>query len=363
MRAARPHPRAGCLFARRSVSWRFGQRRRSGEAVPANLPPDYKQAEQRFREASTVEDKIAALQEMLAIMPKHKGTDKLRADLRRRLSKLNTEQQQQRKSKRSGPSYYIPKEESPQVALIGSPNVGKSQIAAATTNATPEVAAYPFTTRVPMPAMMPHEDIYIQLIDLPPISPDHMDTWLPEMVRNADAVLLVVDLSADDCVDMLHFVRGALAEKGIRLSRSHDPKETELPRNVKPTLIAANKLDSPKAEENLAFLREIEEDSLEIIPISAGLGEGLPELAKRLYEFLDVVRIYSKIPGKKADLKKPFVVPRGSTVLDVAQRIHREFGHNMKYARVWGSGKFDGQVVERDHVVEDQDVLELHVDM
>ena len=331
--------------------------------MPANLPPDYKQAEQRFREAATTADKIAALQEMLAIMPKHKGTDKLRADLRRRLSKLNTEQQQQRKSKRSGPNYYIPKDEAPQVALIGSPNVGKSQIVAATTNATPDVASYPFTTRVPLPAMMPYQDVYIQLVDLPPISPEHVDTWLPEMVRNADAVLLVIDLSAADCVDMLHFVRETLAEKGIRLSRTHDPTETELARNVKPTLLIANKLDSPKAEENLAFLREVEGDALEIIPISAGLGEGLPDLKKRLYEFLNVVRVYSKIPGKKADMNKPFVVPRGSTVLDVAQRIHREFGHNLRHARVWGSGKFDGQVVERDHIVEDGDVLELHVDM
>ncbi len=331
--------------------------------MPANLPPDYKAAERRFREAKTVEDKIAAIQEMMAIIPKHKGTDKLRADLRRRLSKLKAEQQAPSKTGRRGPSYHIPKDEAPQVVLIGSPNVGKSAIVAATTNATPEVANYPFTTRLPLPAMMPYDDIYIELIDLPPLSPDHTETWLPEMIRNADAALLVVDLSSDDCVDMLVFVRETLAEKGIRLTRIHDPQETELPRNVKPTMIVANKLDGPSAEENLEFLKEIIGDEFPIIAISAEAGEGVPAMKKALYEFLDVVRIYSKIPGKKAEMKKPFIVPRGSTVIDVARKIHREFGDNLKFARVWGSGKFDGQVVDRDHVVEDGDVLEIHVDM
>ena len=137
----------------------------------------------------------------------------------------------------------------------------------------------------------------------------------------------------------------------------------ELERNVKPTLIVANKIDGEGAAENLAFLREIIQDEFEIIPVSAETGEGLEEMKKRLYEFLDVVRIYSKIPGKKVDLKKPFIIKRGSTVLDVAQRIHREFGHNLKFAKIWGSGKFDGQVVDRDHIVEDGDVLEIHVDM
>lgn len=331
--------------------------------MPANLPPDYKAAEQRFREAKTVEDKIAALQEMMAIIPKHKGTDKLRADLRRRLSKLKAEQEQSGKKGRKGPSYHVPKEEAPQVIVIGTPNVGKSQLVAITTNATPEVADYPFTTRVPLPAMMPHLDIQIELIDVPPISPDHIDTWLPELIRNADAALLVVDLSADECADSLEFVRSTLAHKGIRLTPVFDPTDTELPRNVKPTLVVGNKLDREDARENLKFLREIVRGEFSVVPLSALTGEGIEEMKAALYELLGVVRIYSKIPGKKADMKKPFVVKRGSTVLDVARKIHREFGDHLKFARVWGSGKFEGQVVERDHIVEDEDVLEVHVDM
>lgn len=331
--------------------------------MPANLPPNYHVAEQRFREATTTDDKIAALQEMMAIMPKHKGTDKLRADLRKRLSRLRAEAQQQAKRGRKGHSHHIPKEEAPQVILIGTPNVGKSQLVAATTNASPEVAPYPFTTRIPAPAMMPYEDIYIQLVDAPPLSPDHLEPWLPEVVRNADAALLVVDLSKPDCLDMLDFVRRTLSAKGIRLSRRCDPSETELARNVKPTIIVANKLDAPDAPENLEYLKEVFGDKLDIVPVSAGTGEGLSRLKKVLYEFLDVVRVYSKVPGKKAELNRPFIVKRGSTILDVARKVHREFGESLNYARVWGSGKFDGQVVDRDHVVEDGDIVELHVDL
>ncbi len=331
--------------------------------MPANLPAPYKTAERRFREAKTVPDKIAAIQEMMAECPKHKGTDHIRADLRRRLSKLRQEQQQSRKKGRSGPSYHIPREESPQVVLIGTPNVGKSQLVAATTNAAPEVASYPFTTRTPLPAMMQYEDINIQLIDIPPLSSDHIDTWVPEIIRNADAALLVVDVGADDCVDSFEFVRSALAEKEIRLSPVHDPSEEELPRNVKQTIIVANKTDSPRASENLEFLREIVADEFTIVPVCAGMGQGLDELKRVLVELLDIVRIYSKIPGKPPDMQKPFILPRGSNVLDVARKIHREFGDNLKSARIWGSGKFDGQTVDGEHVVEDGDILEIQVVM
>ncbi len=329
--------------------------------MPANLPPPYKNAEARFRAASTTEDKITAIQEMMALCPKHKGTDHVRANLRRRLSRLKMEQLQSRKKGRSGPSYHIPKEEAPQVVLIGTPNVGKSQIVVATTNATPEVANYPFTTRTPQPAMMPYRDIYIQLVDIPPLSPEHIDAWVPEIIRNADVGLVVLDLAAADCVDAFIFLRKALAEKSIRLSPVHDPTEEEPPRNVKQVLIVANKLDSPKAEENLEFLREIIDGEFEVYPICAELGQGIPELQDALFKMLDVIRIYSKVPGKDVDMKKPFIVPRGSNVMDVAQKIHREFAEHLKSARIWGSGKHDGVMAKRNHILQDGDIIELHL--
>lgn len=330
--------------------------------MPANLTPDYKAAEQRFREAKTTEDKIAALQEMMAVIPRHKGTDRIWADLRRRLAQLKDSQQQEQKHGRRGTSHYVPKEDVPQVVILGTPNVGKSSLIAATTNARPEIADYPFTTRAPGPAMMPFEDIRFQLVDVPPIAPEHIDTWLPEIIRNADMAIVVVDLSADDCVDSFEFLRGALAAKGIRISRVHDPAATEVPRNVKPAMIVANKVDSPSAAENLEFLKEVVAGEFDIVPVSALHGQGIEDMKRALFVFLDIIRIYSKMPGKKPDMEKPFIVKRGSTVADVAVKIHRDFGDKVKSARVWGSAKFDGQVVDRHHVLKDRDVVEIHIE-
>ena len=331
--------------------------------MPANLTPDYKAAERRFREAKTTEDKIAAIQEMMAVIPRHKGTDRIWADLRRRLAHLKEEQQQQQQKKgRKSTSYYVPKEDVPQIVILGTPNVGKSSLVAATTNAKPDIADYPFTTRAPGPAIMPFEDIHFQLVDVPPIAPEHIDTWLPEIIRNADMAIVVVDLSADDCVDSFEFLRGALTDKGIRISRIHDPTETEVPRNVKPAIIVANKIDSPSAAENLEFLKEVVAGEFDIVPVSALHGQGIEDMKQALFVFLDIIRIYSKIPGQKANIEKPFIAKRGSTVADVAIKIHRDFGDKVKSARVWGSAKFDGQVVDRHHVLQDRDIVEIHIE-
>lgn len=331
--------------------------------MPANLTPDYKAAEKRFREAKTTEDKIAAIQEMMAVIPRHKGTDRIWADLRRRLAHLKEEQQQQQQKKgRKSTSYFVPKEDVPQIVILGTPNVGKSSLVAATTNAKPEIADYPFTTRAPGPAIMPYEDIHFQLVDVPPIAPEHIDTWLPEIIRNADMAIVVVDLSADDCVDSFEFLRGALTDKGIRISRTHDPAETEVPRNVKPAMVVGNKIDGPGAAENLEFLKEVVAGEFDIVPVSALHGQGIEDMKQALFVFLDIIRIYSKIPGQKANLEKPFIAKRGSTVADVAIKIHRDFGDKVKSARVWGSAKFDGQVVDRHHVLEDRDIVEIHIE-
>ena len=137
--------------------------------MPANLPPQYFAAEKRFRAAKTIPEKIEALEAMLAIMPKHKGTDKLRADLRGRMAKLSAEAERARATSRKGTSHYIRKEGAGQAVLVGLPNVGKSQLVAALTEATPEIGEYPFTTRSAIIGMMPFENVQIQLIDLPPL--------------------------------------------------------------------------------------------------------------------------------------------------------------------------------------------------
>lgn len=338
--------------------------------MPANLTPQYLAAEQRFKEAVTTQEKIEALEEMLAVMPKHKGTDKLHADLRRRLAKLRTEAAKKHGVSKASAIYTVQREGAGQIVLVGAPNVGKSSLLARLTRALPEIADYPFTTRLPQPGMMPYENILIQLIDMPPIDEQFYEPWMGGIVRQADLLLLVVDLSSDELLEEVEDVLRVLGRSKIRLAgkmpaEAQAEASEELPHRA---LIIGNKLDVPNARENLAILREFFEGRFEIHPVSASTGEGLGALAPILFERLDVIRIYTKVPGKKVDLSSaPFVLKRGSTVLDAARAVHRDFVHSLKFAKAWSpekssrSVKFDGQMVERTHLLEDGDILELHV--
>jgi ribosome-interacting GTPase 1 len=158
--------------------------------MPTNLPPEYFEVEKRYRAASSPEEKAACLEEMLGTIPKHKGTDKLRADLRRKLSKLKDAARTRKGTSRQVSAFHIDKEGAGQAVVIGPANVGKSALVAALTNATPEVADYPFTTWTPTPGMMPVEDIQVQLIDTPPLNSEFVDPELINLIRRADLILL-----------------------------------------------------------------------------------------------------------------------------------------------------------------------------
>src|SRR4030043_551636 len=164
--------------------------------MPANLPPEYFDAEKRFKQTATSAEKIAALEDLIATVPKHKGTDKLRADLRRRLSQLRKDAVRKKKGGR-GDLYVVQKEGAAQIALVGFPNSGKSALLASLTNATPVIAEYPISTLTPLPGMMPFGDIQFQLVDLPPIGNEATDGWVSGILRYTDALLLVVDLTED----------------------------------------------------------------------------------------------------------------------------------------------------------------------
>jgi hypothetical protein len=338
--------------------------------MPANLTPQYLAAEQRFKEAVTTQEKIEALEEMLAVMPKHKGTDKLHADLRRRIAKLRTEASRKHGVSKASAAYTVQKEGAGQIVLVGAPNVGKSSLLARLTNATPEIADYPFTTRLPQPGMMPYENILIQLVDMPPTDEQFYEPWMGGIVRHSDLSLLVVDLGSDELLEEVEDVRRVLEESKIRLEGrvAAEPQSEDLQELPHRALIVGNKLDLPNARDNLSILREFFEGRYEIQAVSAATGEGLGVLGPILFARLDVIRIYTKVPGKKADLSSaPFVLKRGSTVLDAARAVHRDFAHSLKFARAWSSEKssrsvkFDGQMVERTHPLEDGDILELHV--
>ncbi len=356
--------------------------------MPANLTPQYHEAERKFKEAKTPEEKLQCLREMFAIMPKHKGTDKLQADLKRRISKLQDESQKARKSGRRPYAFAVEREGAAQMALVGPPNSGKSSVLRALTRAEPEVAPYPFTTRMPLPGMMQFEDIQIQLVDLPAVSETGMEQWAAQIVRGADAALVVLDLGAAGVLDDLEMLESQLAGKGVYLTGEGPTTEPErpapaadgqaaagpsaipgLPPNsaVRKAMVIGNKSDLCPHPQVVELLRAALSDRrkglgrLRLVPFAATETSNVAELKLELFGLAGIVRVYTKIPGRKPDMDRPFVLPAGSTLMDVAALVHKDFLVSLKFARIWGSGEFEGQCVQKDHVMRDRDVVELHL--
>ena len=328
--------------------------------MPANLTPQYSKAEQEFKQAKTTEDKLACLKRMYALLPKHKGTEKLQADLKTRMKELRDELENEKKRGKRGVSYKIPKQGAGQVMILGGPNVGKSLLLARLTRAQPEVAAYPFTTHEPQPGMMPWQDVHVQLIDTPPITADYLEGYLPGMIRSANAALLLVDVGDDDGPTQADDVIRRLEQTKTILVGQPPTTDEDSPLEYVKTMLVANKIDLPGAEERLEMVRELFGDRFPIHAISAEHGQGLEELRDAIYRFLNVIRVYTKQPGKPPDMDAPFTCPAGSTLIELAALVHRDFAQNLKYARIWGTGVYDGQNVKRDHVLHDRDIVELH---
>ena len=325
--------------------------------MPANLTPAYFEAEKRYRSAETLEEKVEALQEMLRVMPKHKGTDGLRAELRTKIAKLSKEAAKAQATARRGGIYHIPKEGAGQVTLVGLPNVGKSQLVSAVTEASLEVADYPFTTKIPQLGMMKFENVQIQLVDMPPITDQEARPWFAAVLRSTDVLLLMVDLEIDPVTEVQE-IMAELAKYRIGLAGMADVSEEMVFR--KSGIIVGNKSELDTSISNAARLKARYEKEVAVLSISAKRRIGLDEFRRVAFEQLGVVRVYTKSPGAMADLSDPMVLKEGSTIEEAAEAVHKDFRQRLKYALIWGSGKFDGQRVKRDHVVQDGDVIELH---
>ena len=330
--------------------------------MPANLTPQYLEAESEFRKAQTAEERLECLQRMWKELPKHKGTDKLQAELKQKISEAKKELEHERKSpKKGGVSYKIPHQGAGQIVLLGAPNAGKSQALARLTRATPEVAPYPFTTREPHAGMMDWEDARVQLVDTPPITADFLEPYIGSLIRGADATLLLVDLADDDGPFAAEAVIEKLTAVKTVLTGEPPAEPQDLSIHYARTILGANKCDAPGANDRLEIVREMFAARVPIHVFSAERGTGLEELRTALYKFLNVIRVYTKEPGKPVDKNAPFTVPIGSTVLEFAGRVHKDFTAGLKNARIWGTGVFDGQPVGREHVLHDKDVVELHM--
>jgi len=298
-----------------------------------------------------------ALEQMLRVIPKHKGTDHMRADLRKKLSKLK-----QAPIKKGGAKhvdiFHIPRSGAGQIVLLGTPNSGKSAIVAALTNARANVADFPFATSAPVPGMVKFEDIQIQLVDMPPITADFVVPGQVGTYRHCDIIGIVIDTS-DDVGEQMEICMGFLESRNLLIDEKTAGQDQQGNVLAKRAICICTKSDIGRSDA-VNILKKHCERRFEFIEVSTQTGAGLEELRTALFRNLQIIRIYSKPPGKKPDMTEPFTLPAGATIMDLATAIHRELAEKFKYARIWGTGVYDGQNVQRTHILNDKDIIELH---
>jgi len=382
--------------------------------VPTNLPPEARAKWARTLEARTPEEKLRSLQDFLSSIPQHKGTSKLRAHVKHQIALLRREIEERKQKKRGGEGGLgVKKEGAAQVVLLGYTKSGRSWILSKLTNAKPEVSSVPYTTREAIPGMMPYMDICFQLVEAPALRGDvELDAQVLSLARGADALMLVVDLSKD-FVGQLSSMLKELQEAGINIEEpkgsvniikqkaggirvaisgrlvgcstadvvklvegygvknalirvngeaSLDDVEEALvrPSLYKPAIIIANKADLTRSEEKLKMLEAIKPKSTPLIPVfEASFNNDL--IGSLLFKALRIIRVYTKEPCSEEPSKEPLILKEGSTVMDLAEKIHSGLSRNFKYAKLWSSNlPFKPVKVGASFRLNDGDVVEVH---
>ncbi|MEM3442582.1 MAG: GTPase [Candidatus Bathyarchaeia archaeon] len=389
--------------------------------MPTNLPAEAKRKWAEVSAARNPREKLQLMEEFLCLVPKHKGTAKLCAQVKKQMAILRKEieEKKRRKAGRGGPKFFIEKEGAAQIALIGLTNVGRSSLLAAVTNAKVEVSSTPYTTREPVPGILNFEDVQFQIVEAPALMEGAADgrAWGLQtlaLARNADGLIIMVDLSTDpvaqlslilnelekarilvikpkgnveierkfmgaglriilvgkllDCTmgdveELLKSYRITDAVVKISGEVSLDDVENAVFENpiYKPTVVVANKMDLEGAETELRLLESYVNGKLPIIPVSCERKFGLEKLGENLFKALDIIRVYTKEPSQKEPSDKPFILKRGATVYELARNIHTDFSEKFSYAKVWSKRLvFSPQKVGSSFILEDGDVVELH---
>ena len=390
--------------------------------MPANLPAEAKHKWAEVSAAKNPRKKLQLMQEFLSLVPKHKGTAKLCAQVKKQMAALRREieEKKRRKVGRGGPKFFIEKEGAAQIALIGLTNSGKSSLLSALTNAKVEVSPYPYTTREPEPGIMTYQDIQFQMVEAPALMEGSADgrAWGLQtlgLARNADGLILMVDL-AQDPVSQLSTILNELEKARILVSKPKARVEIEkkfmghglriilignlldctvkdveeLLRSYrvndavvkisgeatldevedavfestvyKPAVIVANKADVEVSRKSLGVLEAYVNGKLPIVAVSCLKNFGLKKLGETLFKTLNLIRVYTKEPNQKEPSKKPFILKKGATVYDLAKNIHSDFSKKFAFAKVWANRLvFSPQKVGASFVLEDKDIVEIHM--
>ena len=331
--------------------------------MPANLPPQYYELEREFKAEKDIREKLRMAQELLRIMPKHKGTTHLQADMKTKISNLKKEiegGEQTHGARQAQAHDFIEREGVGQIILIGAPNSGKSSLVDTLTNAKPLVADYPYSTREPSTGMMAYETVQIQLIDTPPISDELFENYMSGLIRNATIVVLVCDLEAKTMADDLKFILAKLEEKRIILLPEVEEKPDDPKYCYKKMILCAHKSFEDEDGQKREKLKEMFPGFV-MISTSIIDDESMDQFRKTIFEALKIMRVYTKPVGKEADFKDPIILPIGSNVEQAAEELHKDFARKLKFAKIWGEGKFDGQRVQSDFVLTDGDIVEFHI--
>jgi ribosome-interacting GTPase 1 len=389
--------------------------------MPTNLPAEAKRKWAEVSAARNPREKIQLMQEFLSLVPKHKGTAKLCAQVKKQMAVLRREieEKKHRRAGRGGPKFFIEKEGAAQIALLGLTNSGKSSLLRAVTNAKVEVSPAPYTTREPVPGIMNYEDIQFQIIEAPALMEGSADgkAWGLQtlaLARNADGLILIIDLSQNPTsqlstilgelekarisvfkprgrveiekkhmgVGLRIIVVGKLVDctlkdveellKSYRLTDAivkisgevalDDVEDAVFESTVyKPTIIIANKVDVENVENNLKLLENQIGGKLPLLAVSCEKRYGLEKLGETLFKALDIIRVYTKEPDERAHSEKPFILRKGATVYDLAKNIHSDFSERFSFAKVWSKRLvFSPQKVGATFTLEDGDVVEIH---
>ncbi len=390
--------------------------------MPANLPAE---AKHKWREASQArkpDEKIKKLQEFLSLVPKHKGTENLRAQVKRKIATLRREiaEKKRKKAGVGGPKFFVEKEGDAQIVILGPTNVGRSSLLSLLTNAKVEISDYPYTTKEPTPGMFQHQDLQFQVVEAPALMEGSADggAWGLQTLtaaRNADGLLLMIDLSRDpvdqfsliwrelekariltrkprsrveierkymgaglkivvlgrlvDCTskDLEHLLKSyGIHDASVKIrgeATIDDVEDAVFEGTVyRPAITIANKADVPNAAKRVEQLKGLVGEEMKVLPVSCRRKSGLETLGSEIFEMLDVIRVYTKEPNERFSSKKPFTIRKGSTILDLAKRIHSDFYKQFSYARVWSKRlRFSPQKVGGAFTLEDGDTVEIHM--